>query len=111
MASIYVAWNNLVMDDTKLKVDREMSKPCGGRDASGMRRVRLLVWFLFRQTPLIVEVAEWVERGAARHCKLSWEEYCELKAACPELWRRGAEKRERAKLCGWPKQPPQLREH
>ena len=74
-----------------------------------MRRVRLLVWLVFRQTPLDIPIEEWVERGAARNCKMSWEEYCALKAAHPDLWRRSAEKRERAKREGWPKQPPQLR--
>jgi hypothetical protein len=80
--------------------------------APGMRRVRLLVWKLYYQTPLKIKIAEWVERGAARHCKMSWEEYCRLKAAHPDLWQRWAEKRKRAVAVGhFPPQPWQLRKH
>jgi hypothetical protein len=83
--------------------------PATGSNAPGMRRVRLLVWALFCQTPMDIEIGEEEERQAARRCKLSWEEYCALKATHPGVWQRGAEKRERAKVSGWPAQPPGLR--
>jgi hypothetical protein len=78
--------------------------------APGMRRVRLLLWKLFCKTPLKIDIEEWVERGAARHCKITWDDYCRLKAAHPDLWQRWADKRAKAKAVGhFPKQPWQLR--
>ncbi len=75
----------------------------------GMKRVRLLLWRLFVRTPLKVEIGEWVERGAARHCGLSWPEYCQMREQHADLWRRYAEKRAQAKADGgWRPQPPQL---
>jgi hypothetical protein len=80
--------------------------------APGMRRVRLLLWKLFCRTPLDIEIQEWVERGVARQCKLTWAEYSRLKAAHPDLWQRWAEKRSKAKAeGGFPEQPWQLRLH
>ncbi len=78
----------------------------------GNRRVRLLLWKLYYQTPLNINVEEWVERGAALSCKLTWPEYCELKARYPALWQRWANKRSRAQQAGkLPLQPPQLRRY
>ena len=80
--------------------------------APGMRRVRLLLWKLYCKTPLEIDITECVERGAARQCKMTWEEYCRLKAAHPDLWQRHAEKRAKAKVDGrFPPQPWQLRAH
>ncbi|MFN0017412.1 MAG: hypothetical protein ACKVP0_04075 [Pirellulaceae bacterium] len=78
----------------------------------GMRRVRLIIWALYHQTPLDVEIQEWVERGVASRCKLSWEQYCEMKRIHAEMWIAGAERRRKAKVAGgFPPQPWQLRLH
>ncbi len=70
----------------------------------------MLLWQLFNQTPLGIDIQEWVERDAARRCKVGWDEYRRLKAAYPDFWQRGAEKRAKAKLTGgFPPQPWQLR--
>jgi hypothetical protein len=77
-----------------------------------MRRVRLLLWKLYCKTPLEIDITEREERGAARQCNMTWEEYCRLKAAHPDIWQRHAEKRAKAKVAGcFPPQPWQLRAH
>jgi len=78
--------------------------------APGMKRVRLMAWLLFYRTPLNIPIEEWVERGVARRCRFSWEEYCALKQAHPEIWERYAMKREEAVKRGhFAPQPPHLR--
>jgi len=78
----------------------------------GMRRVRMLLWKLYYQTPLDVQIEECVERGVSEKCKLTWEEYCALKAGHPDLWQRAIEKRALAVKNGrFPPQPPQLRRY
>ena len=97
----------------QLASEAKQAKPttttCPRWNATGMRRVRLLCWHLFRQTPLDQPIDRNAEQRAATRCKLSWEDYLTLKAQHPDLWRSWAVKREKAKLHGWPSQPPQLR--
>lgn len=82
------------------------------RLATGMRRVRLLLWQLFNRTPLEIEIEEWVERAAARHCRLTWEQYLAYKAKYPELWQQAEARRLIAKARGrFAAQPPQLRRY
>ena len=52
-----------------------------------------MLWKLYYGTPLNINIEEWVERGVARKCKLSWDDYRRLKAVHPDLWQRWAEKR------------------
>lgn len=90
-------------------MDSSPIKPMSNRHAPGMRRVRLLVWALYYRTPLDIEIGEWVERGAARRCKLTWEQYCELKRNHPEEWQRAEARRKVAKANGgFAPQPPQF---
>ncbi len=70
-----------------------------------MRRVRLLLWHLFRRTPLEKAIDETIERSSAAHCKLEWTEYLRLKTEHAELWERAALKRQWAARHGWPEQP------
>jgi hypothetical protein len=77
------------------------------RLATGMRRVRLLLWQLFNRTPLDIDIEEWVERAAARHCRLTWEQYLAYKAKYPELWQQAEARRLIAKARGrFAAQPP-----
>jgi hypothetical protein len=79
--------------------------------APGMRQLRLLVWSLYRQTPLNQPINRNAERRAATKCKLTWEKYLMLRAKHSDLWQRWALKREKAKTHGWPPQPEQLRRY
>lgn len=78
----------------------------------GMRRVRLLLWRLYYKTPLDQVIDEAAEREAARTCKLSWEQYGELKAKYPDQWAKWEAKRAKAvREGGFPPQPPQFRRY
>ncbi|MBM3846791.1 MAG: hypothetical protein FJ405_10985 [Verrucomicrobia bacterium] len=76
----------------------------------GMRRTRLLVWEIFNRTPLHAQVTLDLELSAARHCKLSPEQYFNLKAQHPRLWANATIRRQRAVEAGqFPPQPAQLK--
>ena len=75
----------------------------------GMRRVRLVLWFLFNRTPLELPIDESAERAAAKHCKMSWDLYLAYRARYPELWAHRANRREEAKRMGsFPQMPVQF---
>jgi hypothetical protein len=76
-----------------------------------MRRVRLLVWKLFRGTPLDLRIDQNAEMDAAAAIGVTWDQYLDLRRQHPDLWAKWAAKRELAKVNGWPPQPPQLRRH
>jgi hypothetical protein len=78
--------------------------------ATGLRRVRLCFWHLFRRTPLKALIDTTAERAAAEHCKVPWPLYVEWKRTHKAMWWREAAKRVRAIERGkWPEQPWQLR--
>ncbi len=81
-----------------------------GWNTPGMRRVRLLLWHLFRKTPLHLPIDEAAEQTAAAHCKMNWDDYLRIKREHRELWWRSARKRiEAIRRGSWPEQPAQLR--
>jgi hypothetical protein len=86
--------------------------PNADKKVAGLRRLRLLVWALYYQTPLDVEIGEDIERSVAKRCKLSWERYSDLKQTYPEFWQKAAASRLRAKAAGGFKpQPAGLRRY
>ncbi len=78
-------------------------------ERAGMRRVRLLVWWLFHKVPLDQAINTTAERLAAQRCKLTWRAYLKLKRLHPQVWERETAKRQGAiEAGGWPEQPVQL---
>ena len=79
--------------------------------APGMRRVKLVTWWLFyKQVPLDREIIEEDEKAAAKHCHMAWDTYRRLKAEHAAVWRYYAARRKRAQAQGGFKpQPRQFR--
>lgn len=81
--------------------------------AKGMKRVKLVTWYLFyKQAPLSRPITEEDERAAAKHCHMSLETYNRLKSEHAALWEHYQQRRERAfREGGFKPQPQHLKEH